>query len=625
MIDLICFLYENKQKVSEKVEVRNKDILDSWKDISKYLGRDTRTCYRWEKELGLPIHRIDDKSTRSKVFAYKSEIDQWLRERATGKGIEKKSFLENTRAIVVVVSGLILFSSILAILYLTLIKPSLTSLENPSIAVLPFENHSSSEYEEYISEGITNEIISNLARLNKLRVISRPSAFKLKESPISPRKLNKEFGIGYVLKGNIEKIGNKINLNVQLIRTKDNADIWSTEFEEPLENIYSVQSDICSKICEKLNLKTDRNIPISLRAGKIHDHSAFDDYLKGNYILNRMYEGNDDPWKLYYQGKYLLGRCTRESNEFAIYLFNRAIEINSNFALSYIGLANCYVNYVNHNWDFNINWLNKAEELVKKAQILDPELPEYFSSLIQLYLLKEIYFDADTKKLAFGMAEKGIKKYPHHPQLNSIVGYCHYIKYGEEGNEADFEKALKYKEKSFWLNPYAISNIVYAELLMLNREFEKAVEVCDILKKHDSSQIAKFRLGDIYYYSGNLDKSEAIFLQFETSPLEYKIGSLFYLAMNAAQKGEIIKAQTLIQKINLLAPKQYDFYENEFKLASVYMGLGEKELGYEYLEFFFNNPITQKDRFIYIKYIDLDKNFDNFREEEKFKKIIKRR
>jgi len=605
--------------------VKNRNILDSWKDISKYLGRDIRTCYRWEKELGLPVHRIDSESTRSKVFAYKSEIDQWLRDRATGKGIEKRSFLENTWAIIGSVSGLIILSAILAFLYLTYIKPSLRSLENPSIAILPFENHSSSEHEEYLSEGITNEIINNLTRLNRLKVMPSHSALKYKDGSISPKKLEEEFGVSYILKGNIEKIGNKINLNVQLIRIKDNTNIWSTEFEEPMENIFSIQNDICSKIVEKLNLKKEQDFLLSSNAKRTPDYLAFDDYLKGNYILNKMNGENEDTWKLYYQGKYLSGRWTEASNELAINLFNRAIEIDSSFAQAYIGLAICYVNYLNHNWDFNINWLNKAEDLVKTAHELNPELPEYYSTLIQINLLKAFYFDANTKKLAFTMAEKGIKKYPQHPRLNAIVGYCHYSKYGEEGDEEDFKKALEYKEKSFWLDPYALGNIVYAELLMLNREFEEAREICNILGKHDSSLLSKFRLGEICYYSGDLDQSEAVFHQFETSLLEFKISSLFYLAMIASQKGETEKAQTVIQKIDLLAPKKYDFFDNEFKLSSIYMGLREKELGYEYLESFFNNSITQKDRFIYHKYIDIDRNFDSVREEEKFKKIIQRR
>jgi tetratricopeptide (TPR) repeat protein len=283
------------------------------------------------------------------------------------------------------------------------------------------------------------------------------------------------------------------------------------------------------------------------------------------------------------------------------------------------------VNYVNYYWSFDISWLNKAEELVRKAQTIEPNLPEYYSTLIQIYLLKELYFNIDTKKAVFELAEQGIKEHPHHARLNSIVGYCYYMKFGEEGNEADFKRAIEYKEKNFWLNPYTLGNVVYAELLMLNREFHKAIEVCNILKKHDSSQLAIFSLGDIYYYSGNLDKSEALFQQFGTSPIGFKIPSLFYLAMIAAQKKEIEKARTLIQRINLFAPEKFEIFDNEFKLASAHIGLGEKEKGYEYLESFFNDPITQKDRHIYIKYVNLDKNFDSVREEERFKKIIKRR
>ncbi len=78
--------------------MRNSEILDCWKDISDYLDRDIRTCARWEKELGLPVYRFDKESPRSKVFAYKSEIDEWLKEKKIHKEIRKKPFLEKKGA-----------------------------------------------------------------------------------------------------------------------------------------------------------------------------------------------------------------------------------------------------------------------------------------------------------------------------------------------------------------------------------------------------------------------------------------------------------------------------------------------------------------------------------------------
>jgi len=157
---------------------------------------------------------------------------------------------------------------------------------------------------------------------------------------------------------------------------------------------------------------------------------------------------------------------------------------------------------------------------------------------------------------------------------------------------------------------------------MLNKNFYGAIKICNFVKKNDTSLMAKFRLGEIYYNLGDLDKSEATFQQFNNAPLHLKNDSLFYLAMISSQKGERDKTLRKIEEIKLIAPEE--FIANDYLyLASAFMGLGMKELGYEYLRSFFNRLRTKKMRFIYLKYIDIDRNFDYFRGEEEFKKIIK--
>ncbi|MBA7644190.1 hypothetical protein ES703_51927 [subsurface metagenome] len=600
----------------------NKDILYSWKEISNYLDRNTRTCLRWEAELGLPVHRINDDSSRSKVFAYKLEIDRWLKEKARSKKIKKLAFLEDRQSIIGLISALALLSTILLFLLFTNRITISPTPENLSLAVLPFENLNPSEYDEYFSAGITNEIINKLILLNKLKVIPAKSVSKYNNSSENKNQIAEELSADYILAAKIKKDDNKIRIHVQLIRTKNYKTIWSEEFEDGLENTFSIQENICRKIHEKLKLNIDQELLLLFDDGKTHDYLAYDNYLKGNHILSRLNENNSDPWKLYHQGKFYWGKCTPESNKFAIGLFSQAIEIDMNFAPAYIGLAHCYSNYVNFNWLFDVKWLDKAEELLKKAQTTSPDLPEYYSTLIEIYLSKHIFFDEDKKTIAFELAEEGIKKYPNHPQINSITGYCFYLKFGEKGNEADFAKALEYKEISFLLNPYRLSNIVYAELLMLNKNFYKAIKICNFVKENDTSLMAKFRLGEIYYNLGDLDKSEAIFQQFNNAPLHLKNDSLFYLAMISSQKGERDKTLRKIEEIKLMAPEE--FIANDYLyLASAYMGLGMKELGYEYLRSFFNRLRTKKMQFIYLKYIDTDRNFDYFRGEEEFKKIIK--
>jgi hypothetical protein len=150
--------------------MRNGEILDSWKAISDYLDRDIRTCARWEKELGLPVYRINNHSPRSKVFAYKSEIDEWMKEKANHNGIRKESFIKKRWAIIGLVTAVVLLLVISVSLYITNDKFS-SNTDNFSIAVLPFENLNFSEYEQYITEGIRKVINDNLSRLNYIKII----------------------------------------------------------------------------------------------------------------------------------------------------------------------------------------------------------------------------------------------------------------------------------------------------------------------------------------------------------------------------------------------------------------------------------------------------------------------
>ena len=611
---------DNTRETKAGERVKDEEILDSWKAISKYLDRNVRTCSRWEKRLGMPVHRIDDNSSRSKVFAYKSEIDVWIKERATVKEIQKKPLLENKWAVAGLMSLSTLIIAVGLVFFISWLSLS-SSSRNLSIAVFPFENHDSSEYDRYFSEGITNEIISNISRQSSLKVIPARSTNNLLEKTEDTGRTVGELGADFFLKGRLEKTGNYIRLYVQLIRTKDERNIWDGKFDGRLEDIFSIQDNICRKVNEVLNHSGAQEEILAIGAEKTHDYEAFDTYLKGSYVLNKMNGSSDDPWKLYHQGKYYWGRCTPESNELAINLFNQAIKIDSSLAQAYIGLAHCYANYVNLFWDYNKIWLDKAEELLVTAQTISPNLPDYYSTLTEIYLLKAGWFNEGTRSKAMALAQEGIEKYPNHAQLNSILGYCYFHKFGEEGNEDDFNKALEYKEKSFWLNPYAISNIVYAEFLMLNREFYKALEVCTIIENHDPSLMARFRKGEIYYYLGELEQGKTIFQKFEDNILAIKIDTLCYLGMIAARKGEKEEALRIIEEIERISPEKIIF-EECLMLASIYMGLGMIDKGYEYLKEFFNKPVEKQFPYIYHKYIDIDKNFDLVRQEKEFKKII---
>jgi len=589
----------------------NSDRLDSWKEISKYLKRDVRTCIRWKNLYSLPVHKIDDKSPYSRVFAYKSEIDQWLKEKSS-HGF-RHSLLANKWTYVVLASVLILFLLIYAYLYIE----NNSSSDSSTLAVIPIENLERSQHIDYLCKGIANEIVNRLIFIDDVKVI--PIDNNNYDLLKSPKTNNKPYGADYLLKGTTIKNKDGISIFLRLIRTSDDSKLWEKRFDNPEKNISHIIENTYLKINEHLNNKNS-NQPF-LRNET--NNNLYISHLKEDYIENIIKSGNNDPWKLYYKGKYLLGKSSPESNRIAINFFNQIIEIDNDFALSYIGLAQCYSNYVNFGWDFDKKWIDKAESLLSKAKSLAYNGPEFYSAAIEINLIKLMGFDGNNSDKINILAKQGIEKYNHHPQLNSIVGYWYFLKFGETGKILYFKKALEYKEKSFLLNPSSINNMVYAELLMLNKEYNKALDVCKITERNNSSALTKFRLGEIYYYMGDLNNSSFIFNQFEHSDLKLKIDSLFFLAMISSRLGEHNKAKKTIERISLLSPENTT-HEDDLKLASIYFGLNNKELGYKHLIKHFESIDSKYNYHIDWKYTDIDQNFDSVKKEHKIKKIYDR-
>jgi TolB-like protein len=599
----------------------NNDLLQSWKDISRQLGQDVRTCQRWEKEHHLPVHRITNHSLRAKVFAYKSEIDAWLKEKSGSLKVKKETLFEKKWTSFAFASVFALLSLIFASLYFTQKKAPSSPFKNPSIAISPVEMLNSTGYDQYMAEGMTRQIINSLVRWNQLQVIPLDVPDN-KNSAQDIRIRARELKADYLLNAKMEKSEDKVKIQTDLSRIKDNRSVWNEVLESDLPNLSSLNENICLKIHEKLNLTNNNSQSLlSFNGGEGIPYEAFDSYLKGSFLLNRINKENNPPWKLYHKGKYYLNLSTRESNEIAIKLFSEAIEIDKNYAEAYIGLAQCHTNYANFGWDNDPGWLNAAEEQLKKARSISPDLPDYYATLIQVYLMKEIILNQEIKTSVFELAEKAIEKYPLNGDLNSITGYCYLYRFGRKGDEADFQKAVEYKEKAFWLNTTAIYNILLPKLLMLDKKFNEARQFCEAVKPFTPPQMAEFVLGEIYYYSGDLDRSKVIFQQIEM-PTEYRIGSLLHLGMIAAQKGEKEEARRTVEQIFSLSQQEILENDDYLRLSSLYMGVGEKESGYKYLKTFFEIDRSKKMRHLYLKLIDIDKNFDKVRDDEEFKKIM---
>ncbi|MFC2166880.1 FlgO family outer membrane protein, partial [Acidobacteriota bacterium] len=328
-----------------------------------------RTCSNWEKELGLPVHRIDTDSSRSRVFAYTEELDKWLEEKRQNNNFKKTSGRKNrliltslffALTVIIVISALLLTNTIS-------INPS---SKRPSIAVIPFVFSNSSDHENYFSEGLTNYVINQLLNLHAYNVFSAAMTEKFRNTQEDIEKIKGELNPKLILSGTLEQNGENLNLNLQFLKAKSNTVIWTIQLEEPEENISDFLNRLQDEMYGKLAKKnTARRTSVPPRE-RVFNKNTYDIFLKGNYILNKIKTDNGDPWEVYYQGKFYSSLSARESNELAIRLFSKAIEMDSQFALAYFALAKCYTNYINFAWENKIEWLEKAAQRGKVNETL---------------------------------------------------------------------------------------------------------------------------------------------------------------------------------------------------------------------------------------------------------------
>ena len=596
----------------------NKEILDSWKEISNYMGKDIRTCYRWEKELDLPVHRIDSDSIRSKVFAYRSEIDEWLSAKAKNN-CAKKQLYKNKYFILSIILLCLVVLSVFTFLYFGRKDNFYRTSNSLSMVIFPLRNLVNSINEDYFSLGITNELINQLSKQNNLKVIAAKGENNFGNGVEDRIYIGKKYKADLLMIGSVEKNEKYIGLNLNIFETKKGTCIWNNEFEEPFNRLNELKDKICSQIYENLYIETNQTQTSSNGDKYLNNHEAFDNYMKGKFLLDKIQESNDDPWEIYYQGQFYSNLSTQENNELAIELFSKVIEIDSSFAPAYIGLANCYTAFINFGWESDSKWLSKAIELLERSQKISPGLPEYYSTLAQIYLIKDVGYQEDLKEEAFKLAEEGIKKYPNHPKIKSKIAFYYYLKFGETGIESFFEKSIDHMQESFMMNPHSIGNIFFAELLMLNAKYNDALYITDHISSKSPS--LKYRIAEIYYYMGEIEKSRLIFTDYGDI-LQNKLYSLSYLGMIAAQEGNFEEAKKILKEIDVLAPQKEASTGFHLQIASIYMGIGDFESGYVHLEKAFSAPDTAKLRYIYQKFIDIDKNFNKFKDEKRFNEII---
>jgi TolB-like protein/cytochrome c-type biogenesis protein CcmH/NrfG len=297
--------------------------------------------------------------------------------------------------------------------------PALPLPDKPSIAVLPFTNMSGDRDQEYFSDGITEDLITALSRLQGLFVIARTSSFTYRGKAVGLQAVGKELGVKYVLGGGVRKAGDQVRITVQLADATTGEELWAERYDRPLRDIFALQDEIVRRIVTTLDLQltlAQRGLLIPRTTDNLE---AYDDVLRGT--------------------EYRLSE-TKDGNAKARQMFEKAIALDPKYARAYAGLGLNYFLGWAHLLSPDPNGLERASQLEQQAIALDDSLSPAHHSLAVIYVHKGHYDQAVTE------AERAIALDP-----NSPVGY--FCLAEVMNNTARPAEALAAVEKAMRLDP----------------------------------------------------------------------------------------------------------------------------------------------------------------------------
>lgn len=263
-----------------------KGRLDSWKEIASYLGRSERTVRRWEEKEDLPVHRLEH-DRRASVYAFRHELDAWRASRTQLVRPEPKTeeALETAarpkRAVQWAAAGAILCVMIASAMLLANRGPSAPPY---SVAVLPFDNLSGNAQDEWFADGMTEMLLTELARYPSLRVTSRTSSTAYKKAGKPVKQIGAELQVRAILEGSATRIGNRVRITAQLIDTATDRHLWSSEYDREVVDALRLHREIAGAIAREVGLTLN---PAQSREPRGMQPEALEAYLRALYLLKR--------------------------------------------------------------------------------------------------------------------------------------------------------------------------------------------------------------------------------------------------------------------------------------------------------------------------------------------------
>jgi len=487
-----------------------------------------------------------------------------------------------TTVLAVIAAGLFVYQLVRSKTTITPRQSEAATGSNKSIAVLPFDNLSRDPDNAYFCEGVQDEILTRLAKVADLKVISRTSTQHFKSAPDNLPEIAKKLGVMHILEGSVQKASDQVRVNVQLINALTDAHLWADTYDRKLTDIFAVESEIAKTIAETLQAKITGSEKNSIAKAPTANPEAYELYLKGRFFWNKR-----------------SGVDLRKASEF----FNQAIAQDPNYALAYAGLADSYLLLPNYGGAPTADVVPPARAAVTKALELDDSLAEAHASLGLL----------DTLDLRLERAithfERAVQLKPNYATAHHWLGLGH-LSLGH------FDQAIAEAKRAAELDPLSV--IINADCAWTyacaHRLDEAEAQARRTLEIDPRFFLAHYYLGGVRQAKGQLPEAISEFQQaFDLNGDSY---SLAMLGQAYARTGNKAEAQKIVAQLNEQAKSRH---VAPYAWALLYLGLGDKKRAIDELEAAYQRGDTN-----YLFVLKVDPLFDDLRGQPRFDALVRK-
>jgi serine/threonine protein kinase/Tfp pilus assembly protein PilF len=458
--------------------------------------------------------------------------------------------------------------------------PQSAAAHRTMLAVLPFDNLSEDSKQEYFSDGLTEEMISQLGRWQprQLGVIARTSATHYKGSKKRIDQIGRELGVAYILEGSVRRDSGRVRITAELIHVADQTPLWTETYERDAADVFAVQSEVASRITQSLALELLPSQHASLLRSPTKDSTAHDAYLKGLYYMNNV---------------------TGENYERARTYFEQAVHMDPNYAPAYAGLAEYYLGTDKLPPQLA---MPKAEQYALKSLQLDESLPEAHTALAGIRFFYNWDWSAAEEQFS-----RSLELNPSGAEARRL--YSLYL-----ASLTGPEQAVREIRRAQQLDPFSLNiNTSAGWVFNYTRQYDQSIEQCRRALEIDPDYVSAHDcLGESYLAKGMFEQAIA---EFQRAASGGESVRTVGLARAYAVMGKSKEARKVLDDLTKASKQSYF---PPYLLGMMHVALGENEQGLAWLE------VAYTHRDPYLVHLKKDAAFDAIRSAPHFQDLLRR-